>query len=172
MSEIIKRGIAVGMALSAAGLIAIAGFEGYTNNAVQPVKDDKWTYGYGSTTKLDGTPVKKGDKITPPQALKLIGRDIAIKEKTLKKCFGPTVRLTQGEYDAYDSLAYHVGAYAVCDSSIVPKLKAGYYDLACKAIPSFNKVQNRNCCLPENKKFCGGVCDRRQIEYGMCMGVH
>lgn len=31
-----------------------------------------WTYGYGSTTKLDGTKVKQGDVITRPEAERLV----------------------------------------------------------------------------------------------------
>lgn len=31
-----------------------------------------WTYGYGSTTKLDGTKVKQGDTITEPEAQRLM----------------------------------------------------------------------------------------------------
>jgi lysozyme len=110
-----------------------------------------------------------GDKITPPAALALVARDIAVKEGALKACFGE-VALTQGEYDAYVSLAYNVGAGAVCRSSIVGKLQRGDYAAACRTILDFRNVQGRNCCLPENRSFCGGICTRRQKEYQTCMG--
>lgn len=157
------------LALSATGLVGIVGHEGYTDKAVQPVKNDKWTYGHGSTTRPDGKPVQPGDKITPPQALQLAVRDIAIKEKALRACFGD-VKLTQGEYDAYVDLAYNVGAGAVCRSSIPQKVKRGEYAAACRTILDFKKVQGRDCSLPQNKKFCGGVWTRRLDKYKQCMG--
>ncbi|MDR0233265.1 MAG: glycoside hydrolase family protein [Zoogloeaceae bacterium] len=166
--SVMRRNIAA-IFLSAAGLIGIAAYEGYTDRAVQPVPGDKPTYGFGSTTRADGAPVRMSDAINPPAALALTGRDIALKEGTLKACFGD-VMLTQGEYDAYVSLAYNVGSAAVCRSSIPGKLRAGQYEAACESILSFVKVQGRNCCATENKSFCGGICSRRQKEYQTCMG--
>jgi len=156
------------LALSAASLIGLASYEGYTDKAIQPVKGDVPTFGYGSTKKADGTPVKMGDTIAPPAALSLVARDVAVKEGALKTCLSG-VTLTQGEYDAFVSLAYNVGPAAVCKSSIPGKLKAGRYAEACKALLTFNKVQGRNCCEPANKAFCGGICVRRQKEYQTCM---
>lgn len=157
------------LALSAAGLVGIVSNEGFTDHAVQPVKNDKWTYGHGSTTRPDGKPVQPGDKITPPQALKLAARDIAVKEAALRACFGDA-QLTQGEYDAYVDLAFHVGAGAVCASSIPKKVRRGEYAAACRTILDFKKVQDRDCCLPQNKEFCGGVCARRLRNFRQCMG--
>ena len=37
------------MALSAAGLLAIAGYEGYSELAYQPLPGDAWTIGFGHT---------------------------------------------------------------------------------------------------------------------------
>jgi lysozyme len=157
------------LTLSAAGLIyGVVAYEGYTDKAIQPVPGDVPTYGFGSTVQTDGKPVRMGDTIAPPAALTLMARDVAMKEGALKVCFG-NVLLTQGEYDAYVSLAYNVGAAAVCRSSIVGKLKAGQYAAACKTILDFRNVQGRNCCLPENARFCGGICTRRQKEYRTCV---
>jgi lysozyme len=157
------------LSLSVASLIGLAIHEGFTDKAVHPVKGDVPTYGFGSTRKADGTPVKMGDTIAPPAALQLLARDVAIQEGALKACLDG-VSLTQGEYEAYVSLAYNVGSVAICKSSIPAKLKVGEYAAACRAILSFNQVQGRNCCLPENKSFCGGVCKRRQAEYQTCVG--
>lgn len=158
------------LALSAAGLVGIVGNEGYTDRAVQPVKNDKWTYGLGSTTRPDGKPVQPGDTITPPLAIKLAVRDIAVKEVALRACFGEEVKLTQGEYDAYVDLAYNVGTGAVCRSSIPQKVRRGEYAAACRTILDFKKVQGRDCSLPQNKKFCGGVWTRRLRNFKQCMG--
>jgi lysozyme len=154
--------------LSATALVNLMGDEGYTDKAIQPVPGDKPTYGFGSTVRADGESVRMGDRITPPAALALAARHIQMKEAELKTCFDGAL-LTQGEYDAFVSLAYNVGAGAVCRSSIPGKLKAGDYAAACKAILSFNKVQGRDCCQLANKRFCGGVCVRRQKEYRTCL---
>ena len=37
------------MTLSAAGLLAIAGYEGYSELAYQPLPGDAWTFGLGHT---------------------------------------------------------------------------------------------------------------------------
>ena len=157
------------LALSAAGLVGIVGYEGYTGGAIRPVPGDKPTYGFGSTVKADGKPVQLGDTITPPAALTLAARDIRIKEGALKACLSD-VFLTQYEYDAIVSLAYNFGPSAVCRSSLPAKFRAGEYEAGCKTILDFKKVQGRDCSLPENKSFCGGLWTRRQREYRQCIG--
>ena len=156
--------------LSAAGFSYIALDEGYAPKAVPPVPGDVPTYGLGSTTHADGTPVKAGETITPPEAIQLAVRDISVKEAALKRCIPAEVKLTQGEYDAIVSLAYNVGPGAVCASSIPRKLAAGDYAAACRTILDFKRVQGRDCSLPENRSFCGGIWTRRQREYRQCMG--
>lgn len=156
--------------LSAAGFSFIALDEGYAPKAVPPVPGDVPTYGLGSTTHADGTPVKAGETIAPPEAIQLAVRDISVKEAALKRCIPAEVKLTQGEYDAIVSLAYNVGAGAVCVSSIPRKLAAGDYAAACRTILDFKRVQGRDCSLPENRSFCGGIWTRRQREYRQCMG--
>jgi lysozyme len=165
----VKSRVAVAaLVLSSAGIGMWAAHESFTSDAIQPVKGDKWTYGYGSTTRPDGKPVQPGDSITPPQALRLIINDLSGKQETLRACFDHAV-LHQHEWDAYVDLAGNVGGQAVCKSTIPAKLKLGEYEAACRTIPTFNKVQGRNCCLPENKRFCGGVCTRRKATEKLCL---
>lgn len=166
----IRKRILIGaLSLSAAGFAGIALHEGYSNQAIIPVPGDVPTYGLGSTSRLDGSPVQMGDTITPPKAIALAVRDVAVKERTLRACFDGAM-LTQGEYDAYVSLAYNVGTGAVCRSSIPGKVKRGDYEAACRTILDFRKVQGRDCSAPENRRFCGGVWTRRQAEFRQCMG--
>jgi lysozyme len=168
MSKAIRIGIASAV-FTAAGLGMWAAHESYTSEAIQPVKNDRWTYGYGSTTRPDGSPVEEGDVITPPAALRLIIADLAKKQETLRACFGESVRLYPWEWDSYVDLAGSVGGNAVCKSTIPGKLQAEDFEAACKTILDFKKVQKRDCSLPENKKFCGGVWTRRQETYRLCM---
>jgi lysozyme len=129
------RNVIVACCLSAAGLVGITQNEGFTDHAVVPVPGDVPTYGYGSTTRADGSPVRMGDTITAPQALARAMRDVGKFEGAVKGCV--TVPLTQGEYDAYVDLAYNIGPGAFCDSTLVLELNAGRYESACVHIEDF-----------------------------------
>ena len=74
------------LGLSAAGLVGIAHYEGYSDRAISPVPGDVPTIGFGSTRHADGRPVKLGETIPPPKALALAARDVAVKEGELKRC--------------------------------------------------------------------------------------
>lgn len=165
----VARVLVGALVFSAGGYAVLNQYEGYTSEAIRPVKNDRPTYGFGSTVKADGSPVKMGDKITPAAAVQLSVRDVMLKETALKACLGD-VKLYQHEYDAYTRLSYQFGTTAVCESSIPGKLQRGEYEAACKAIATFRNVQKRNCCLPENKSFCGGVCTRTRAESKRCLG--
>lgn len=151
------------LALSAAGLVGIAGYEGYTDKAVIPVKGDKPTIGFGTT---EG--VKLGDTITPPKALARALSDVQKFEGALKDCV--RVPLHQREYDAYVSLAYNIGPTAFCGSTLVKRLNAGDYPGACSEILRWRHYQGKDCSLPENQRLCGGIWTRRQQENKACLG--
>ncbi len=172
------RSLIAGIVLSAGGFAAITGYESFAPTAVQPLPGDKWTYGIGSTTRPDGQPVQPDDRITPTKAIQLAVRDVSIKETALKRCI--SADLYQYEYDAFVSLAYNVGAGAVCKSSIPAKLAAGDYEAACATILEFDKF--RDCSKPKvyNPKKrvlecplvkIRGLTIRRQSEYQRCMGL-
>lgn len=122
------------LALSAAGLVGVTQYEGYTGTAVQPLPGDVPTIGFGTTAG-----VRMGDKITPPVALARALTDISKFEGAIKQCV--RVPLHQYEYDAYVSLAYNIGAARFCDSTLVRELNAGNYESACAHIEDFNKFQ-------------------------------
>lgn len=157
------------LVLSALGFAGIALNEGYTDTAVIPVKGDPPTIGLGSTRREDGSLVQASDKITPPAAIRRAVRDIGGKEAVLRSCFGDDSRLHQYEWDALVDLAYNVGPVAVCRSSITRKIKAKEYTAACLTILDFKKAHGRNCSLPENHSFCGGVWTRRLQMSHLCL---
>lgn len=142
------------LSLSAAALVSLALFEGYTNTAIQPLPGDKWTYGFGTTDN-----VKKGDAITPPKALERKLADIEKFEKALKQCV--TVALHPYEYDAYISLSYNIGSTAFCTSTLVKLLNAGEYASACEQILRWDKFKGT---------AVKGLTIRRQSEYKKCIG--
>lgn len=142
------------LSLSAAALVGIVLHESYTGDAVIPVKGDVPTIGFGTT---EG--VKLGDKTTPPQALARALQDISKYEGALKRCV--KVPLHQYEYDAFISLAYNIGPYAFCGSTLVRKLNAQDYVGACAEILRWDKFQG---------KTLRGLTIRRQAEAKKCRG--
>lgn len=149
-----KRFAAGALSLSAAGLLAIASYEGYRGEAYIPVPGDVPTIGFGST---DG--VKMGDTITVTNALERLSRDVGNAESAIGMCV--TVPLTQGEYDAYTSFSYNVGTKAFCTSTLVRKLNSGDYEGACSELKRWVYVGGRKV---------DGLVKRREKEYAMCVG--
>ena len=149
------RTIIIACCLSAAGFVGIAQREGYTDKAVIPVPGDVPTIGFGST---EG--VKMGDTTTPPAALARTLREVGKYEGAVKGCV--KVPLTQGEYDAYVSLAYNIGTGAFCGSTLVKKLNAGDYAGACEEILRWVKQGGR---------VLQGLVNRRQEERRQCLGL-
>lgn len=151
-----KARLALGsLALSAAALVGLALSEGYTDRAVQPLPGDKWTYGFGTT---EG--VKAGDTISPPKALERKLRDVQNFEGAIKQCV--RVPLAQGEYDAFVSLAYNIGADAFCKSTLVRLLNAGDYAGACQQILRWDRFKGERV---------RGLTLRREREYQQCISA-
>lgn len=142
------------LGLSAAALVALALSEGYTDKAVQPLPGDRPTIGFGTTGG-----VRMGDTITPPKALERKLRDVQAFEGAIKQCVH--VPLYQHEYDAYVSLSYNIGSKAFCGSTLVRKLNAQDYAVACKELLRWDKFKG---------KSVRGLTLRREREYKMCMG--
>lgn len=152
----LKRRLVVGaLSLSAAGLVGIAGYEGYSDEAYIPVPGDVPTIGYGSTAG-----VQMGDTITPPKALERLVRDVGVAESAIGRCV--KVPLYQHEYDAFASLAYNIGSEAFCSSTLVRKLNAGDYSGACQELKRWVYVDGRRV---------QGLVNRREAEFRLCMGL-
>ncbi len=147
------------LVLSAAALVGIALHEGYTEQAIIPVPGDVPTNGFGTTTNLDGSPVKLGDKTSPTKALARALADIQKFEGAIKRCV--KVPLHQYEYDAFTSLAYNIGAGAFCSSTLVRVLNVGQYAEACRQILRWDKFKGQPL---------RGLTNRRQKEFEQCMG--
>ena len=142
-----KRLAAAVLSLSAAGLLAIAGYEGYSEVAYMPTAQDVWTIGFGSTQG-----VRPG--------LSRLRKDVAQAEGSLVKCV--KVPLSQDEFDAYTSFAFNVGEEQFCGSTLVKKLNAGDYSGACSELRRW--VYQGGVKLP-------GLEKRRADEFLTCMGL-
>ena len=154
------------LALSLLGFVGRSMQEDYTATAVIPVPGDVPTVGLGSTRRDDGTPVRMGDTITVPKAIRRAVTDISDDENVLRKCFGDS-ELYQYEWDAYSNLSYNVGAGAVCRSSIVTKVQGKRYEAACNTILDFYKANGKDCRVRANN--CYGVWLDRQRMNRLCL---
>ena len=148
----IDRRAVAALTLSAAGLVSMLQSEGFSSRAVIPIKGDVPTIGFGTT---EG--VKMGDTITPQAAVSRALADVSKFEGALKRCV--KVPLTQGEYDAFLSLSYNIGAGAFCGSTLVRKLNAGDYAGACEQILAWDKAGGRRVA---------GLTARRKREHDQC----
>lgn len=149
------RVIVAALALSAAGLIGLANYEGFKDKAYIPVEGDVATIGFGETKG-----VKLGDTTTPVRALIRLGQSVTGYEQAVKGCV--SVPMHQHEYDAFVSLAYNIGGEAFCSSTVAKRLNAGNYAGACDAILMWDKFKGRPLA---------GLTKRRQTERQQCRGA-
>lgn len=150
----IKRQAVAGIGVSAALLIVVLQFEGYTDKAVIPVPGDVPTIGAGRT---EG--VKLGDKTEPVREMVFLLNNLENKyAQKVRECIH--VPLHVYEFDAYVSLSYNIGTSAFCKSTLVKKLNAGDYAGACQQILVWDKFKG---------KPLRGLTVRRQEEYAKCL---
>lgn len=151
----IARYAVAGLSLTAAGLVSLANFEGFSGEAYIPVPGDVPTIGFGST---EG--VKLGDTISVPEALNRLEKDVRVAEDAVRSCV--TVPLMPYEFDAYVSLSYNIGGSAFCNSTLVRKLNSGNYQGACAELKRWVYVDGR---------VVQGLVNRREAEYLRCIGA-
>lgn len=84
--------------------------EGFRDTAYKPLPTDRYTYGYGSTYRLDGSAVEVGDYIAQEDAKTLFNSKLDSLAYNLSKFTNPTC--TQQEFDATLSLCYNIGLHA------------------------------------------------------------
>jgi lysozyme len=148
-----SRTVVATLALSAAGLVGIAGYESYRGDAYLDSVAVP-TVGYGTTAG-----VKLGDKTTPERALVRLLTDATGAGEAVRGCI--TAPLFQNEFDAYVSLAYNIGAKAFCGSTLVQLLNQGQYKAACDQLLRWDRAGG---------KQLRGLTVRRQAEWRTCTG--
>lgn len=125
---------------SPAGEAVLHHFEGFRHDAYL-CPAGVWTIGYGNTRYEDGSPVRKGDRVTKGRGAELfrnILKGFEDKVSTLVK-----VDLTQGQFDALVSFAYNVGTGALAKSTLLRKLNSGDYSGAADEFLRWNKAGGR-----------------------------
>lgn len=159
------------LSVSAAGLLATLGAEGFRASPYVPTQGDVPTIGYGSTVYEDGTKVTLADpRVTKERALQLV-RNHKSKDEAMFKTSLPGVLLRQEEYDLYLDFTYNFGIGNWRSSSMRTHLLAGRYPQACQALLMYRFQNRRDCSKPENwgPKGCKGVWLRQQERHRKCM---
>jgi GH24 family phage-related lysozyme (muramidase) len=155
------------LSASAVALVGLAVHEGYTDKAIIPVKNDRATYGFGSTFKSDGSPVKMGDTTNPIESLQRTLAHIQKDEAGIKQCV--KAPLYQHEYDTMVDFAYQYGVKTLCGSSIVKFANAGEYEKSCDSYLLYRFAGGYDCSTPGNKR-CFGVWQRQLERQKKCLG--
>lgn len=106
------------VAASAAGVILISWFEGYSPKATQPLAGDKWTVGFGHTEQV--TP---STTTTLEQAFRLLKVDVARAERVVREYV--KVTLNQNQFDALTCLVFNIGSAAFVRSTLLKRVNAG-----------------------------------------------
>lgn len=153
------------LSLSAAAFVALIAHEGWTDNAVIPVKGDVPTIGPGLTKRADGTPVQMGDTIKPVDGIKRSYAHLAKDSEAIKMCV--RAPLYQAEFDLLNDFAYQYGTSATCRSSMVAHINALRYAEACQAYGLYKRVAGRDCSIRSNG--CYGVYTRSMERVRKCM---
>jgi lysozyme len=162
------RTAAAVLVVSAGAFVDLTSEEGYTNEAVIPVKGDVPTYGFGMTKRQDGSPVRMGDRTTPVRAMRDSLAHIQKDEAVLRRCV--KAPLYQGEWDLLVDHAYQYGPGKTCGSRIVAETNAGRYVGACEAYLDWKFVARYDCSTPGNKR-CSGVWKRSLERNRKCLAA-
>lgn len=111
---------------------------------------EPWTIGWGSTTDLNGNPIKPGTVWTKAMADQKFAQDLAKFEAGVNRLIG-TTPTTQNQFDALVSFAYNAGldidddtkAEGLGDSTLLKHHNAGRYDSASLEFVKWNKNDGR-----------------------------
>lgn len=86
-----------------------------------------WTIGYGATHYLDGSPVKKGDKLkSKEEAVELLKMMVEQYEKNTAKCV--TSEINPYQLDALTSFCYNCGIGSLKRSTLLKKVNKNPQD--------------------------------------------
>lgn len=115
-------------------------------------KPPKWSIGYGHTNTA-----KPGMVITEAQAIALKKQDLKEHEDSVKSAI-PSVKLTQGQFDALVSFSYNIGKNKFAKSDVVEAVNAGNLEEAKKRLAKWNRAGG---------KVLKGLTDRRNAEIAL-----
>lgn len=149
-----KKAVA-GIVLASASLVAfVTGWEGNEPTTYQDIVGIN-TVCSGITDPSIAVP---GKTYTEQECAALNAHEIQDHAERAVQCVN--VKLSQGEYEAYASLAYNIGSGNFCGSSLIKKLNAEDRAGACAEILRWNRAGG---------KVVKGLDNRRKAENKMCL---
>lgn len=149
-----KKGVA-GIVLASASLVAfVTNWEGNENTTYKDIVGIPTVCG-GITDPAIAIP---GKTYSDEECRALNAKEIESHGKRAIECVD--VALSQGEYEAYASLAYNIGTNNFCSSTLVRKLNAGDRPGACSEILRWNRAGG---------KVVRGLDNRRKAENAKCV---
>jgi len=146
------------MKISQRGLDLIKKYEGFYSDAYI-CEGGKWTYGYGSTIKANGLPVKKGDAISQSDAQLLLEKQVNEHSSTIPSCIN--IPLNQNQFDALACFQYNLGKHILSKN----KALANYINNQ----DWINAIRVMNLYNKANGKVLQGLVKRRKEETELFM---
>jgi GH24 family phage-related lysozyme (muramidase) len=134
----------------------VAAFEGFRAESYL-CSAGKLTYGYGFTTRPDGTPVQAGDTVTETDSRARLQRTLARLRAQVDKLI--TAEVEPHVLDACVSLTFNIGLEGFRTSTCLRKLNEGDLPGAATALKAWNKVTKNN-----KKVVDKGLVARRAVE--------
>ena len=120
----------------------IAHWEQYRECAYLPTPNDRWTYGFGSTYRPDGEPVRRGDCISRMDAESLLASEIRHIEHLITTDASPV--LLRREWRAgLSSFVYNVGFGAYSRSTLRRHLLNRNWNGVCVEIVKWDKQRGQ-----------------------------
>jgi GH24 family phage-related lysozyme (muramidase) len=146
------------LSFSAAGLIMLAAHEGFSS---KPYLDTGGvlTNGFGNAT------INPSKSVTVVEALEDLKANTSSTGKAVSRCV--TWPITQGQYDAYVSIAYNVGTNAFCKSTMAKLANAGDRVGSCNQFNRWTFVAGKDCNIKSSN--CSGIVKRRKEEKDLCL---
>ncbi len=141
--------------LSLSGAQQIASHEGWELTAYpDPATGGApWTICRGHTKG-----VYRGMRATPEQCERWYAEDLYVAEKAVQRLV--TVPLRQGQYDAYTSFVFNVGAGNFQSSTMLKLVNQGQWVQSCQQFPRWKYA---------NKQVLRGIVKRRYEEQALCL---
>lgn len=132
------------MTTSPKGIDLIHSFEGLRLTAYPDpgTGGAPWTIGWGSTTDMDGKPIKPGTKWTREQADARFAVHLARFEADVNRLLNGAVT-TQGQFDALTSFCYNVGVGNLEGSTLLRLHKAGKFEEAAEQFKRWSRAAGK-----------------------------
>ena len=153
-----RAAVGVVVKVSAAMLLALAAYEGFSPGPYQDVAG-VWTNGYGNTHGVTAS----SPPVTKEQALADLSKHVDTFTQAVLKATAPGP-ITQGMLDAFVSLTYNIGPAAFASSTAAKDFRQGDYMAACLRILRYDQARVKGKLQPVK-----GLALRRYGEYNTCL---